>query len=1245
VALPLLASTPASADFDPPGPPPLDVQVDLVEVEFSEDPGGFSDGVDGDAELLLKYEVDHLGHRRPVGSYRNDAFDFDANPIWSIGDVLYSHDECTPRNDVRLEVSIQELGAQDGDLRIDVVDSLAGTIDSVTGSLPKTQSLVDAMRMAWETGLKLVSGSEELGSDERFVPANTSVDLVLPTATVRVTGTTSVLLDNGECDAPPPPDPPAAPEAAAAQTFDPLDTAATRVESVSAEPGKPLPMSGFQEDDLRRFYLSMIGGLAGAVSGAAVEDARAFSGVAPAVADYESGQAALASGLLGNALTLFRSAYEQALTAVQAGVPGPDTSPTYRLVVTPSFFPTRVGRAARFAAVAVGTTGAVSFRLENAPLEMNAVVTPVPAGGLGGASAANASTAAISITGVVVVDLSLAGVAPGVYDLTLVATDDTGDAPAPITVVVNDEAEPAPKIASDEIFPRNDINLNPVGAPFVEPLGPTDCGGGVFAESYRAWTEFGNLSFPGGGIAYRAFDTCGAAGIGATTGPAVVALAPGDALPVGGNSVDVIALAAAGGHVAAVIAPDDFLQRPYVAPVPGAPGPANFAALRDQGGDLGDGFQLIVAQGPLDMVATGAETAMIAFEAFAERGAPAYFTVSYCEGASSGGFTCNTLNPALDPDHDAYGDPQVAPGWTAGTTELFVDGGASFAFDGLLKTEIDNATLGAGPFSTLMEVGAPARPGPELHTAGNGSKSCTTLGCLRTGSSETGRHCFQFLHEGVAQYTTDPCDPDEAVDGVGSPFYFFDPDNVDLAVKVLEAQVDSGTWVFFGGLTDVEYELSVAPLARLGRPVSGPAAATPPVPPPTPRPERLRPVLRTGDRVDDREVQSIGTGPHAAIGGGFLARLDFTTGESGVYLAREEAALPPAGDFAAAQEFGFDSRVHRLVTEPFRARAVGQPAVEDLAGLAVDPTTGILYGATGSGDGGRLFTVDPDDGAMTLVGATGFAAVEALAFDAGGQLFGAARVGGATADTLVSIDPATGAGTVIGVFTAPGPQPVPGIKGLAFDLTTGALWAISTFQFNGIGGDLLDIDPLTAAVTIVSTLTDFFDEISGLTADCQGRLLATENRFDARVFQIDPSVPSARVLGPIADGNPATAIAALDDYAESSVHGTDPALRDTDDDGVEDAEELARGSDPLLSDPDGDRLSDFDELFRYRTDPNVADTDGDGASDGDEVAAGTDPLDDTDFPIAVPGLPAAGLAVLALLLAASAHGLRVRRRA
>jgi hypothetical protein len=142
------------------------------------------------------------------------------------------------------------------------------------------------------------------------------------------------------------------------------------------------------------------------------------------------------------------------------------------------------------------------------------------------------------------------------------------------------------------------------------------------------------------------------------------------------------------------------------------------------------------------------------------------------------------------------------------------------------------------------------------------------------------------------------------------------------------------------------------------------------------------------------------------------------------------------------------------------------------------------------------------------------------------------------------------------------------------------------------------------------------------------------------------------VLGPIADGNPATAIAALDcdadglsDYAESSVHGTDPALRDTDDDGEEDAEELARGSDPLLSDPDGDRLSDFDELFRYRTDPNVADTDGDGASDGDEVAAGTDPLDDTDFPIAVPGLPAAGLAVLALLLAASAHVLRVRRRA
>ena len=65
--------------------------------------------------------------------------------------------------------------------------------------------------------------------------------------------------------------------------------------------------------------------------------------------------------------------------------------------------------------------------------------------------------------------------------------------------------------------------------------------------------------------------------------------------------------------------------------------------------------------------------------------------------------------------------------------------------------------------------------------------------------------------------------------------------------------------------------------------------------------------------------------------------------------------------------------------------------------------------------------------------------------------------------------------------------------------------------------------------------------------------------------------------------------------------------RDSDGDGLSDAEENSLGTDAQIADSDGDGLSDGDELSAG-TDPLNYDSDGDGASDGAEVAAGTDPL-------------------------------------
>jgi len=94
---------------------------------------------------------------------------------------------------------------------------------------------------------------------------------------------------------------------------------------------------------------------------------------------------------------------------------------------------------------------------------------------------------------------------------------------------------------------------------------------------------------------------------------------------------------------------------------------------------------------------------------------------------------------------------------------------------------------------------------------------------------------------------------------------------------------------------------------------------------------------------------------------------------------------------------------------------------------------------------------------------------------------------------------------------------------------------------------------------------------------------------------------------------------------ETLGHGTDLLDADTDGDGAPDWAELAIGSDPLdetvtnasarFDDGDLDGLSRNSELL-IGTDPAVADTDGDGVPDGAEVVIdGTDPLDASSFTV------------------------------
>jgi len=70
---------------------------------------------------------------------------------------------------------------------------------------------------------------------------------------------------------------------------------------------------------------------------------------------------------------------------------------------------------------------------------------------------------------------------------------------------------------------------------------------------------------------------------------------------------------------------------------------------------------------------------------------------------------------------------------------------------------------------------------------------------------------------------------------------------------------------------------------------------------------------------------------------------------------------------------------------------------------------------------------------------------------------------------------------------------------------------------------------------------------------------------------------------------------------------TAPAVIDSDQDGLTDAEEATLGTNPNNPDSDQDGLTDREEVKVYGTDPLKADTDGDGFKDGDEVKNGYNP--------------------------------------
>lgn len=82
----------------------------------------------------------------------------------------------------------------------------------------------------------------------------------------------------------------------------------------------------------------------------------------------------------------------------------------------------------------------------------------------------------------------------------------------------------------------------------------------------------------------------------------------------------------------------------------------------------------------------------------------------------------------------------------------------------------------------------------------------------------------------------------------------------------------------------------------------------------------------------------------------------------------------------------------------------------------------------------------------------------------------------------------------------------------------------------------------------------------------------------------------------------------IEEGQNGSVDPNDP-FTDSDGDRIPDRKENKFGVNPNNADTDDDGVNDYDEIVLYGTNPLVADTDIDGLTDGEEIMAGTNPLD------------------------------------
>jgi len=164
-----------------------------------------------------------------------------------------------------------------------------------------------------------------------------------------------------------------------------------------------------------------------------------------------------------------------------------------------------------------------------------------------------------------------------------------------------------------------------------------------------------------------------------------------------------------------------------------------------------------------------------------------------------------------------------------------------------------------------------------------------------------------------------------------------------------------------------------------------------------------------------------------------------------------------------------------------------------------------LYAADGAGGTlGRLYTVDPATAQSTPVGTIGFP-LTGLAISPDGRLFGASNTAGGTmVQSLITIDPYTGAGTLVGQLKDAAGAVI-GCSDITFE-ATGILRGWHTKQ-------LATIDTTNGRVTLAPATLGGLSGTSGNgLADLNGQLFVMPNKGNGGLFKVN-SANGAATLG------------------------------------------------------------------------------------------------------------------------------------